>query len=62
MVKIIEATTHNAEDIARLTGALLSEIMEATHNLLQSQLFLSLYFIIGFYATRFFLLKLIHQQ
>ena len=31
MIKTVEATTRHAEDIARLTGALLSEIMEATH-------------------------------
>ncbi len=30
MIKVEEATTHHAVDIARLTGALLSEIMEET--------------------------------
>ena len=31
MVKIVEAITHHAVDLARLTGALLSEIMEETN-------------------------------
>ena len=31
MVKIVEATTHNAVDIAQLTGALLYEIMKVTN-------------------------------